>query len=101
MKNEMRESKLSASTFNNIKRIFNILFLYNKWFLIGLILLSILTSIIPIITTLLTQELINAIQLNNTSGGFITQILVFYLLMKFILIVSNNINNYLFTKYND
>ena len=92
MKNEMRESKLSASTFNNIKRIFNILFLYNKWFLIGLILLSILTSIIPIITTLLTQELINAIQLNNTSGGFITQILVFYLLMKFILIVSNNIN---------
>lgn len=101
MKNEMRESKLSASTFNNIKRIFNILFLYNKWFLIGLILLSILTSIITIITTLLTQELINAIQLNNTSGGFITQILVFYLLMKFILIVSNNINNYLFTKYND
>lgn len=81
MKNEMRESKLSASTFNNIKRIFNILFLYNKWFLIGLILLSILTSIIPIITTLLTQELINAIQLNNTSGGFITQILVFYLLI--------------------
>lgn len=93
--------EVSSKTIKNCIDIFKLLFRYDKKFLIGLVILSIITSIIPISTTLLTQELVNAIQIGDTNKNFIFQILIMYLSMKLILIICSNLFNYLYTRYND
>lgn len=87
--------------FENTKKIFRILMDLDKKFIYVLFLIAIISSILPIISVLLTQELVNILQLGTYANAYVYKILMFYISIKFFSVMLTCINNYIITRYND
>lgn len=86
-----------------IKILFQMITLIFKFSYIDFIkqiFLSTIIAILPYLSIILTQALLNAIQIKK-SIGFITHILCVYLILKVFSLVINNYNNYLNKKYSE
>ena len=92
---------LNKKIIKNIFRILQILLIFNRWFIIGLIILSFITSLLPIVSTLLTQELINILQINSQNVKMMIIVLSLYLSIKILLLICNALTKYLSSRYSD
>lgn len=85
----------------NLFIVFNLLLKLKKSYLIVIITLSIFIAIIPFITLLLSQLLLNSLQNGNVLLNELIGILVIYITFQFFGAMSNVLNTYIQGKYNE
>ena len=97
----MMPKKHNMRTFKNIIGIFRLLAKFNIWYLVILLIFSIVLSLLPIYTLILTQELVNLLQSGSSGIDYLYRIIFLFIFIKLIILVITNLNSYLFTRYND
>lgn len=85
----------------NLFIVFNLLLKLKKSYLIVILTLSIFIAIIPFITLLLSQLLLNSLQNGNVLLNELIGILVIYITFQFFGAMSNVLNTYIQGKYNE
>lgn len=85
----------------NLFIVFNLLLKLKKSYLIVILTLSISIAIIPFITLLLSQLLLNSLQNGNVLLNELIGILVIYITFQFFGAMSNVLNTYIQGKYNE
>ena len=96
--NRMQEIRKRVS---NLFIVFNLLLKLKKRYLIFIIILSIFITIIPFITLLLSQLLLNSLQSGNVLLNELIGILVIYIIFQFLGSMTNVLNTYIQGKYNE
>ena len=97
----MMPKKHNMRTFKNIIGIFRLLAKFNIWYIVILLIFSIVLSLLPIYTLILTQELVNLLQSGSSGIDYLYRIIFLFIFIKLIILVITNLNSYLFTRYND
>lgn len=97
----MIKNKKLFNTFKNLKGIFKLLSKYDKKYPIILFCLAILSGIIPYISLLLSQRIMNALQINLGNLQYLVLLIILYFSISIIQISFNNLYSYLLTKYSD
>lgn len=85
---------------SNIMETLKILSKYNKKYIIILIIANIVISFLPFLSIIISQEMLNMLQI-GTSVKQLIIIIMMYSSIKLVSLILNNVNTYYLTKYND
>ena len=86
---------------NNLILTIRLLLKFKKRYLICLCLLTIISSILPYVSMLLSQDLLNYLQLKNELLNNIIIILIVYLLINIFTQIASSLSSYIMKKYTD
>lgn len=92
-------SKLNFKTFQIIQKVLVFIYKYNKLYIFISIFYSIFQGILPIISILSMQRLINGIQLKNISFKAFLVITSIYIVLEFLSLFASNIYNLYSVKF--
>lgn len=97
-----KKNKLDLKkTIYNLKYVFRLLLILKKRYLIFSVVISILVTIVPFATLLLSQELLNGIQSNKSTLNSLVIVLCLYIFVQFLGTVVSILQGYCMGKYNE
>lgn len=93
---------------NKIKKMINvmieiikIMFQYKKWFFILMLFLNLVLAVIPYVSIIISQNLINIIQIRNKSMYTLLFIGILYIAIKIFNALLTSLNSYLSQYYSE
>lgn len=85
----------------SLKKVLNLLFRFKKIYLVLLLVVSFINAIVPYVSLLLSQNILNELQLRSKTMQHIIILLLAYLIINILSILITNIYAYISKKYSD